>query len=331
MLSSLVGPCGKAHATMDKGPSSARVRALARHTTTGRRILTLLVLVGLVACAMACDAPVEKQLNAARRAFGRGFYQEAISLYDEVVLQVPGSPEAGRALYEQGIIYYLKLRDLDSAFVNFRKVVTEHTGSSIAKDARLMLARMYQEDRGEHEKALREYGRVLEEIDDTDEQKAILLSVADNYYEMNDLEQAARHYQRVIDLAKYPEDEGADAAFLRRALIEALDGRRQEALGMLENLLKMTDEPRARYHAFVSAAEIWLLSNEYENVRAVLARADREFPGDGKLFELANRMMRQEQDGRSLDDGTTESRVLLEELQRNISWGRGRRQRTARR
>jgi tetratricopeptide (TPR) repeat protein len=314
---------------MEMGQSSEGVGALARKITPARRRLTLAVLVGLAAGAIACNAPVERQLEAARRAFGRGLYQKAIGLYDEVVLQVPESPEAGRALYEQGVIYYLKLRDLDSAFVNFRKVITEHAGSAIAKDARLMLARMYQEDRGEHEKALREYRRLLDEIADTKERKDILLSVADSYYQMDDLEQAAQHYQRVIDLADYPNDEGADAAFLRRALIEALDGRREEALGILETLLEMTDEPDARYHAFLSAAEIRLFSNDYDQAKSVLVRAEREFPEDGRLVELADRTIRRARDGRSLDDGTTESRVLLEELQRNISWGRGRRQRTA--
>jgi len=291
----------------------------------------MLVAVGFVAGLIACKSPAEKQLDAGRRAFGRGLYQEAINHYGELVLQMPESPEAARALYEQGIIYYLKLRDLDTAFVNFRKVITEHNDSPIAKDARLMLARMYQEDLGEHEKAIREYERLLEEMEETEEQKAILLSLADSYYELDDMGRAAEHYQRVMDLADHPDDQGADAAFLRRALIEALEGRREEALGMLEDLLEKTDEPEARHHAYVSAAEIRLISNEYEQAKAVLARADREFPDDGKLFELADRAERQEQDGRSLDDGTIESQVLLEEMQRNISWGRGRRPRTARR
>ena len=291
----------------------------------------MLVAVGFVAGVIACKSPAEKQLDAGRRAFGRGLYQEAINHYDELVLQVPESPEAARALYEQGIIYYLKLRDLDTAFVKFRKVITEHTGSPVAKEARLMLARMYQEDRGEHEKAIREYELLLEQIQDADEQKAVLLSLADSYYELDDLARAAEHYQRVMDLADHPGDPGADAAFLRRALIEALDGRREEALGMLESLLEKTDEPAARHHAYVSAAEIRLFSEEYEQAMAVLARADREFPEDGELFELADRVKLQEQEGRSLDDGTMESQVLLEELQRNISWGRGRRPRTARR
>ena len=291
----------------------------------------MLAAVGLVAGAVACKSPAEKQLDAGRRAFGRGLYQEAINHYGELVLQMPESPEAARALYEQGMIYYLKLRDLDTAFVNFRKVITEHTDSPIAKDARLMLARMYQEDRGEHEKAIREYERLLEEMENTEEQKAILLSLADSYYELDDLARAAEHYQRVIDLADHADDPGADAAFLRRALIDALEGRREEALGMLEDLLEKTDEPEARHHAYVSAAEIRLLSNEYEQAEALLARANREFPEDGKLFELADRVKRQERDGRSLDDGTIESQALLEEMQRNISWGRGRRQRTARR
>lgn len=331
MLATLIGPFRIRHATMELRQSSTWVGALARKTTPARRRLTLAVLVGLAAGAFACNAPVERKLEAARRAFGRGLYQKAIGLYDEVVLQVPESPESGRALYEQGVIYYLKLRDLDSAFVNFRKVVTEYSGSAIAKDARLMLARMYQEDRGEHDKALREYGRLLEEIADISERKAILLSVADSYYQMNDLEQAAQHYQRVIDLADYPNDKGADSAFLRRALIEALDGRREEALSVLETLLEVTDEPEARYHAFLSAAEIWLLSDDFDRAKSVLVRAEREFPEDGRLVELADRTMRRERNGRSLDDGTIESQVQLEELQRNISWGRGRRQRTARR
>jgi tetratricopeptide (TPR) repeat protein len=228
-----------------------------------------------------------------------------------------------------GVIHYLKQRDLDAARSSFRRVLDEYPGSEIESEARRMLARVYEKEEGELHKAVQEYYRLLEQTDDRTKEKHILFDVANCYYRLDDLEHASEFYRRTIE--GYPHDELSDQAYLRLALIEALAGRGDQAESIIEALLERSDRPESRRRAFLLAAEVVLRSSEYGRGRILLARADREFPSDPELLDLGSRLARQEVDGESLDEGDPESQFLLEEMQRNISWGRGRRTRSVRR
>jgi tetratricopeptide (TPR) repeat protein len=155
------------------------------------------------------------------------------------------------------------------------------------------------------------------------------MSIADCYYQMDAMEQATNTYRRIVE--DYPYDEESDQALLRLAHCEALAGRWDASGMVLGLLLEHSDRPESRHRALLLAAEILLQFGEYERAWDMLARADREFPNDTDISDLATRLARQKQDGKSLDDGAQDSRMLLEELRRNIRWGRGRRPRRARR
>jgi tetratricopeptide (TPR) repeat protein len=231
-----------------------------------------------------------------------------------------------------GVIQFLKIRDLGAARASFREVLSQYPESDVAPDARLMLARIYEEEQGELEKAVREYRYLLEQTDDPVEERAVWMSIADCYYRLDDVDRAKDAYQRVVE--DYPYDEESDQAFFRMAQCEGLAGRWEAAGKILRRLLDHSDQPESRYRAFLLASQVSLQSSEsdsaYDVARGMLARADREFPDDAEISSLMVRLARQEQDGKSLDDGARDSEALLEELQKNISWGRGRRSRRAR-
>jgi tetratricopeptide (TPR) repeat protein len=277
----------------------------------------------LALVVLNCRSPLEKQLDAGERALGRGRYREAIAHYSEVILQAPGSEQAAEALYEMAVIYYLQRRNPDAARASIRKILHEHPESAVAHDARAMLARLYAEDLKEPEKAILEYRQLLEDARDEKEKRDILLSIADCRYQQDDLVAAAEDYRFIIEEISYGEE--SDRAFLRLAYIEALLGRWDEALDALDALLVATDSPQSRREAFLARAEIHLRTNRRPQARVSLASADREFPDDPVLVDLGTRLAWLEREAKSLDDGASESQILLEELQRNISWGRGRR------
>ncbi len=280
--------------------------------------------VSLVALSalLGCRSPDEQRLVAGRQAMGRGEYREAIRCYNEIVLGNPSSPEAPRALYEVGVIYFLELRDVEAAKRIFREVKGDYPNSSSATDARRMLARIYGDEQGELRRAIRAYEQLLDEYEGRDK-KEIQLAIADYYYEMDDMTTAVAGYGRVIDDFRY--DELSDRAYIRLAHISAFQGRDEESLEALEALLSRSDRPVSRRRALMFAAEVHLASHRYEQGEACLERADREFPGDPEILDRRARLTRQEQDSKPLDDGRVDSQALLEELQRNISWGRGKR------
>jgi tetratricopeptide (TPR) repeat protein len=242
-----------------------------------------------------------------------------------VILQAPGSEQAAKALYEMAVIYYLQRRNLDAARASIRKILHEHPNTAVAHDARRLLARIYADDLKAPDKAIQEYRKLLENAADEQEKRDILLSIADCRYQQNNLMAAAHDYRTIIEETSYDED--TDGAFLRLAYIEALLGRWDEALDALDALIVATDNPQSRREAFLARAEIHLRTNRRPQARASLASADREFPEDPVLVDLGTRLAWLEREAKSLDDGAGESQILLEALQRNISWGRGRRAR----
>lgn len=274
-----------------------------------------------VVSPIACHSPAEQYLEGGRRALGREQYREAITLFAEVVLLAPASPKAAEALYEMALIHYMKLRDVNAARSTLRNLLNKYPGSEVANDARLTLARLYEEDLRAPAKAIQEYEELLSDLDDPGEERAILLSIAECHYRLDQLQRAAEDYRRVIE--GYPYDAQSDLGFLRLAHIETLAGRPEAVLEVLVSLLELTDQPESRRRAFLARTEVLLASNRYGEAKACLKRAEYEFPGLPELFELADRLRQKEREGKSLDDGGRESQQALAELQSKIRWGWG--------
>jgi len=268
----------------------------------------------LIGVGVACSSPGSDELTAAREALGRGRYGEALERYTEVTIQAPGTPEAAQALYELALIHYLQRRDVDAARSTFRKILLSYPDSAVARDARRLLARMYSEDLGEPEKAIREYELLLMEETDPEQRKSLLLDIAYSRYTTGDMEGAAEAYRRVIE--DFPQDQESFGAYLRLAHIQRLAGRSDEALGSLLALLGMTEDPAFRRKAYQMRAEALAELGRYEEARTCLTAAAEEFPGDPDMTELLVRIRDQEN-----------QRKLAEaegELGEGIHWGSGR-------
>jgi tetratricopeptide (TPR) repeat protein len=284
-----------------------RDRALARASLLGLAGLSLLALAG-------CSTPESKELTAAREALGAGRYAEALEHYTEVTLQAPDSPEAPRALYEAALIYYLRRRDLDTARTTFREILTSYPESDVARDARRLLGRMYEQDLGEPEKAIQEYELLLESENDPDKKNALLTRIANCRYTMDDMEGAAEAYQRVI--AGSPRAEDSVGAYLRLAHIQRLTGRVDEALANLAAVLRVSRTRNARRRAYQARAEILAEQGRFADAKTCLSEARDEFASDEEMAELASRIEDQEEERRRAENG--------EAPETQVHWGRGR-------
>lgn len=275
------------------------------------------------AIAFGCTAPGGEQLEAGRRALGRGQYNEAIAFYSEVALQAPGTPQAAQALYEIATIHYLKLRDLDAARNMFRKLLSDYPESPVARQGREMLARMYEEDLADPARAIQEYQVLLADTEDAREERSLLAAIANCRYLLNNLPEAVEGYERLIE--DYPYQPEADGIYLRLAHIESMRGRDIEALEVLDALFELSRQPEMRLKAYVARGEILLEMHRYEEAAVTLTRAEEEFPAASEIAALRSRLLEQEREEQSLDDGAEDSRERLEEMQRKIPWGGARR------
>lgn len=261
----------------------------------------------------SCSSPESEELAAAREALGAGRYREAIEHYTEVTLEAPGSPEAAQALYDVALIHYLRRRDLDAARSTFRKILDSYPESEVARDARRVLARMYEQDLGEPEKAIREYELLLESESDPEERRSLLMWIGNCQYTMNDLEGAAGAYHRVVEDA--PGEEASVGAYLRLAHIQRLTGHVEEALANLDSVLSVSEDPDSRRNAYQAQAEMLAEQSRFADARSCLKAAEDEFSNDEEFAALASRIADQEEERRRAESG---------EEPRSFRWGRGR-------
>ena len=277
----------------------------------------LLLLLAILACGgvFACSSPGSDELAAAREAQGQGRYREAIEHYTEVTIQAPGSPEAAQALYNLALIHYLQRRDVETARSTLRKLLSFYPDAEVTRHAHGVLARMYEQDLGQPEKAIEEYELLLAAETDTAETKNLLLKIANCRYDTDELVLAAQVYRRVV--REFPYGEGSAIAHLRLAHIHHLDGRAEKSLETLEKLLARTKEPDTRRKAYLMEAEALGDLHRYDEAGTILGRAEEEFPGDPELASMAARLRQQEEAQRSVEAG--------EELEQPFRWGRGRR------
>ena len=277
----------------------------------------LLLLQAILACGsvLACSSPGSNELAAAREALGQGRYREAIEHYTEVTIQAPGSPEAAQALYDLALIHYLQRRDVETARSTLRKLLSFYPDAEITRDARGVLARMYEQDLKQPEKAIQEYQLLLADETDTTERKNLLLKIANCRYGTDELELAAQVYRRVIQ--EFPYAKGSATAHLRLAHIDRLGGRSEKSLQTLEKLLPQTKEPDTRRKVYLMQAEVLGEMKRYQEAETILGLAEGEFPGDPEIAVIASRLRQQDAAERSVEAG--------EELEKSFRWGRGRR------
>ena len=279
-----------------------------------RSIQLFLLAVLVCGCAFACSSPGSDELAAAREALGQGLYREAIGHYTEVTIQAPGSPEAAQALYDLALIHYLQRRDLESARSTLRRLLSLYPDAEVTRDARRVLARMYEQDLGQPEKAIQEYELLLVTETNMAKKKNLLLKIANSRYSTDELELAAQVYGRVIQEFTY--GEGSATAHLRLAHIDRLKGRAEKSIETLEKLLARAEEPDTRRRGHLMQAEAFGDLQRYEDAETLLGLAEEEFPGDPEIADMVSSLEQQEEAQRSVEANG--------ELEKQFNWGRGR-------
>jgi tetratricopeptide (TPR) repeat protein len=200
--------------------------------------------------------------------------------------------------------------------------VSDYPESGVALEAHLDLARLYERELDQPEKAVPHYREVLTAagLDETLERE-VLMSLGDSYYRLDLLADAASRYRRAIEL---PYVGQTDGAYLRLALIERLEGNGEAALALLRNLASSTAEPDRRREAVVGEVEVLMEQGRFSEARDRLREAKGSFPAAVELDELQARLNAAQLFAQSMG----EDEGALVELQKKIRWGSGRRGRS---
>ena len=272
--------------------------------------------------AIGCGSPGGRLFAEAQRAMEDDRIENAARLYQEVTIQAPESPLAAEAHYELAQIYYLRLKNVEAARASLLTVLQDYPESTVGQPARHLQARLYDEVFKEPDRALMHYRALLAEDLEDDLRRETLLAVGHCYYELNALEAAKEAYHRVLTPSYHPDTDGA---YLRLANLEWLSGDVDESLRLLRELQTKTADPERRREAMLTEIEILMILGRFPDAHARLREAEKVFPRSTALKELAARVQARETLLASLDGAGEEA--LLEEQQKKIRWGAGRRRR----
>jgi tetratricopeptide (TPR) repeat protein len=305
--------------------------------------LAVLNLVVILAAALGCQEREGDLFGRAREALEEDDFERAARLYREVTILAPNSARTPDALLALAQIHYLHLRDVDAASDRLRKILSDYGGSEAVPRARRLLARIYEQDFGDLERALEQY-RALLALEDgaelfettgaesdvspgSDEsRRETLLSIASCLYRLNRLPEAKQVYGEVLALPYHPDAEGA---YLRLANVERLAGNHDEALALLRELLARTSREERKHEAVANELSILIESGRFDEARIRLRDVQASFHDSEVIQELSARLVAAMRERLALD--AEDQVAALEQEQKRIRWGGGRRARRAQR
>ena len=110
-------------------------------------------------------------------------YNEKIQVLNTIIANYPNTSSMSEVIYELGNTY-LVINDQEKALISFRKVSSEHSGSSFAIKARLKSGLIYYNN-GQNELALSTFKKVVSDYPNTPESKEALASIKNIYVDIN--------------------------------------------------------------------------------------------------------------------------------------------------
>jgi tetratricopeptide (TPR) repeat protein len=286
-------------------------------TLSPSKRLALLLALAFALAALACRSETERLFAEAARAEGAEDYEGAARRLREIVIGHPESPLAARAQFELAQIHLLRTRDVTAAHAALLKILGDYPDSPVALPAHRLLARLYERELRDPQRALPHYRAVLESEAGIDVERDTLLSLGECHYRLEQLEEAAGAYRKAVAL---PYDGSSDAAYFRLSTLSRLSGDDEASLRWLEELASRTTDTTRRYTALRGQVEALMSLERFEDARDRLAEAERISPDAPENDELQARLD-SANSGPLPMEGTSDS---LEKLQERIHWGAGR-------
>ncbi|HJS73600.1 MAG TPA: tetratricopeptide repeat protein [Vicinamibacteria bacterium] len=274
------------------------------------------LLLALCCSGAGCGNETERLFAAAARAERNDDYEGAARQLREIVIDHPDSPMAARARLELAQIQLLRTRDITAVHGALVEILDDYPGTDVALEAHRLLARLYEHELQDPERAIPHHLAVLETEEGTDAARETLLSLAECYYRLENLSEAAAAYERAVAL---PYAASADAAYFRLAMLSRIAHDGETALRWLEAIAQRTEDAGRRYTALLMQVEALMSLERFAEARRRLSQAERLSPGSPQNRALETRL----DSAQGVPSGTDGADDLLE-LQEKIHWGSGR-------
>lgn len=276
------------------------------------------ILLFALVLASGCRSETERLFAEAARAEEADDYEGAARRLREIVIADPASPVAARAQFELAQIHLLRTRDVNAAHAELVKLLDDHPDSPIILPAHRLLARLYERELQDPQRAVPHYRAVLENELDVEVERETLMSLGECHYRLDELEESTACYRRAVAL---PYDGSSDAAYFRLATLSRISGDTEASLRWLQEVSARTADGARRYAALLGQVEALIGLERFTDAQERLREAERLSPDAPENAELQARLDTA-QSGFLSVDGEDET---LEKLQARIHWGFGRR------
>lgn len=169
-------------------------------------------------------------LNEGNGLFNEGKYEEAISVYEKILVDYPDAYIISLNIGNS----YFQMEQYEKAEEYYNKVLEKDPENS---DAKLLIGNCYA-NRGDNEKALEWYNKIeFEKIKDP----TVLYNIGTNYYNISKFQEALKYYKRAVEV----KEDFLDGIY-QLGLTHLTLQNFKESLAVFENYLKHDpDSPRA--------------------------------------------------------------------------------------
>ena len=218
----------------------------------------------------------------------KGNYIESISNYQRFVIRHPHSPLVEKALFEVANIYYLYLGDSIQAVDSLNRLLQRNPTPFYVFRARMLLARIYQNEYDDYQRAIEQYRQVLVSFEVLDQEGEACFRLAECYYKLNDIPRAIEHYQRVIK--RSGNQRWVEQAYLRLGSCLRLQGELERAIQAYRNLLSREVSQETESFARINLAECLEDKGDYKGALEVLQGVPVELGDKDALSRKAERL-----------------------------------------
>jgi len=282
-----------------------------------KRLVLLLAVVFSGLLGLARKSETERLFAEAARAEEADDYEGAARRLRELVIGHPESPFAAKAQLQLAQIHLLRTRDIPAAHAALVELLDDYPESPVALPAHRLIARLYEREMQDPQRALPHYRAVLDGEADVDVRRDTLMSLGECHYRLEQLEEATAAYRKAAAL---PYDSSSDAAYLRVSTLSRLSGDHQAALRWLEELSKRTTDPTRRYTALLGQVETLMTLERFDDARDRLEAAAHLAPDAPENDVLLARLDSAEAGPLAMEEQSENPKSL----EQRIHWGSGR-------
>ncbi len=259
--------------------------------------LILPLIAGLLYIFVIRPISIRGEFNQGWDEGRKGNYMAAISNYQRFIVRHPYSSLVERAMFEAGNIYYLYLGDSLQAVNSLNKLLQRDPTPFYEFRARMLLARIYQNEYGDCQRAVEQYRRVLDSFGELDQWGEACFRLAECYYLLNDIPKAIEHYQSVIK--KGGNQQWVERAYLRLGSCLRLRGDLEGAIQAYRNLLTRGVTKETEPFAKINLAECLEDKGDYKGALEVLQDVPAEL-GDKEAISRKIERLKSTIESRSL-------------------------------